>query len=256
MGNNSMQDGQNWQYSYCGHWQVLQKRQNFRVLESGEMIHVSEHGDIGCKIFSIACLNLKCKKLTLKYSLWNIKGYSSSFTSQIKLWSLLPDSIAKPQPEYIPQFIRIDYEEACKIIHLSPKASAVLSRRCLQSMIRDFCNIKENTLHAEIQKLQKKVRNNTIPGITEESIKAFDCIKDIGNIGAHMKLNANVLVDVKLKEAELLIQLIETLFKDWYVTRYDRQKRFQKIKEATANKKQQKQTTNRKAEEKTISREQ
>ena len=251
----TMQDGQSWQCSYCGHRQVLQTGQNFKVLKSFEMIHVSERGNIGFKVFSIACLNLKCKKLTLKFSLWNTpyrSGYRS-FISQIKLWPLLPDSIAKPQPEYIPPFIRIDYEEACKIMHFSPKASAVLSRRCLQSMIRDFCKIEENTLHAEIQKLQKEVRKNAISGVTEESIRAFDCIKTMGNIGAYMKLKANVLVDVEPKEAELLIKLIETLFKDWYIARYDRQQRLKKIKEAVANKKQQKQTTNKKVKEKAIS---
>lgn len=49
-----------------------------------------------------------------------------------------PQSLFKHFPEYIPQTIRQDYEEACAIITLSPKASATLSRRCLQGMIRDF----------------------------------------------------------------------------------------------------------------------
>lgn len=74
-------------------------------------------------------------------------GDSTLNSEPIKVWKLLPDSIAKPQPNYIPAPIRKDYEQACKIADLSPNASAVLARRCLQSMIRDFCNITENTLH-------------------------------------------------------------------------------------------------------------
>ena len=53
----------------------------------------------------------------------------------------MPESDAKPQPEFIPEAIRQDYREACRIRDLSPKASATLARRCLQGMIRDFCAI-------------------------------------------------------------------------------------------------------------------
>ena len=58
-----------------------------------------------------------------------------------------PSSLAQKFPTYIPEAIRHDYEEACAIVDLSPKASATLSRRCLQGMIRDFWSIKENTLY-------------------------------------------------------------------------------------------------------------
>ena len=56
----------------------------------------------------------------------------------VKRWRLIPESDAKVFPDYIPQQIREDYVEASKIKELSPKASATLSRRCLQGMIRDF----------------------------------------------------------------------------------------------------------------------
>lgn len=41
-------------------------------------------------------------------------------------------------PEYIPSAIRSDYMEALSIVDASPKASATLSRRCLQGMIHDY----------------------------------------------------------------------------------------------------------------------
>ncbi|MEI8253036.1 MAG: hypothetical protein WCG25_04765 [bacterium] len=47
-------------------------------------------------------------------------------------WQLLPVSEAKVLPDYIPDPIKQDYYEACRIRDLSPKASATLSRRCLQ----------------------------------------------------------------------------------------------------------------------------
>ena len=45
---------------------------------------------------------------------------------------IYPKSNAKQYPEYVPQSIRKDYQEAFEILNISPKASATLSRRCIQ----------------------------------------------------------------------------------------------------------------------------
>jgi hypothetical protein len=42
----------------------------------------------------------------------------------------------------------------------------------------------------------------------------------LGNIGAHMEADVNVIVDVEAGEAKLLIGLIETLVDEWYVARH------------------------------------
>ena len=67
---------------------------------------------------------------------------------------LQPQSLAKQYPDYVPEPIRNDYEEAWAIVNLSPKASATLSRRCLQNMIRDFWKISKNRLVDEIDALK------------------------------------------------------------------------------------------------------
>ena len=56
---------------------------------------------------------------------------------------IYPASFAVQFPEYVPVQIRSDYEEAYAILSISPKASATLSRRCLQGMIHDFWDIHE-----------------------------------------------------------------------------------------------------------------
>lgn len=68
-----------------------------------------------------------------------------------------PKSSAKQFPDFIPQQIREDYEEAYAIVNLSPKASATLSRRALQGMIRDFHDIKKARLFDEINALEEVV---------------------------------------------------------------------------------------------------
>lgn len=126
---------------------------------------------------------------------------------------LIPRSLAKHFPEYIPKPIREDYEEAYSILNLSPKASATLSRRCLQGMIRDFWGINKSNLAESISCLQDKV--------SPAQWKAIDAIRSIGNIGAHMEKDINVIIDVEPDEAQKLLKLIELLIEKWYIARHD-----------------------------------
>jgi len=129
-----------------------------------------------------------------------------------------PQSLAKRYPEYIPKQIRADYEEACAILFLSPKASATLARRCLQGMIRDFWSISKGSLYDEISELKGKIQ----PDLWD----AIDNLRKLGNIGAHMEKDTSVIVDIDPDEAKLLIDLIELLMKEWYMNREARKKLF------------------------------
>ena len=139
-----------------------------------------------------------------------------------------PQSKAKQYPEYIPQSIREDYEEACAVLHLSPKASATLARRCLQGMIRDFWGIAKATLNAEIAELKGK--------IPADLWSVIDSLRQLGNIGAHMEKDTNLIVDIDPDEAEKLIMLIELLMKEWYINREERKQLFGDILEINAEK--------------------
>lgn len=143
--------------------------------------------------------------------------------SPINSWSLRPQSFAKPLPDYIPIAIKEDYEEACLIQTLSPKASATLARRCLQGMIRDFWKIKPQNLAKEIESIKDKVEPDTW--------EAIDVVRKVGNIGAHMEKDINQIVEVDENEAGLLIGLIEMLIEEWYVSRYERPQRLENIKQ-------------------------
>jgi hypothetical protein len=150
---------------------------------------------------------------------------------------LIPESAAKPQPEYIPESLREDYLEACRIRDLSPKASATLSRRCLQGMIRNFAGIKDATLYKEIEKLNELAKSGDAPkGVSEDSIESLHHVRSLGNIGAHMEKDIDVIIPVDPEEAQILIDLIEILFEEWYVAREKLQTKFAALK-ATAEKK-------------------
>lgn len=124
-----------------------------------------------------------------------------------------PPATAMYLPDYIPQQIREDYLEAVQIADLSPKASATLARRCLQGMIHDFWGIKEKNLNAEITKLKEN--------IPAKQWQAIDALRKIGNIGAHMEKDVEMIVDVDPDEARKLLKVIELLFKNWYIADHE-----------------------------------
>ncbi len=177
------------------------------------------------------CPNDKCKKYTVDIWLGISKKNqfgSYVFGKAINHWRLIPPSRAKVFPEYVPKPIITDYEEACLILDGSPKASATLSRRCLQGMIRNFWGIIRPEDHKgqwrlkeEIEAIKDKVEPDTW--------NAIDSVRKIGNIGAHMEQDINVIVDVDPDEADKLIWLIEVLIKDWYINKHERQAKLLEI---------------------------
>lgn len=124
-------------------------------------------------------------------------------------------------PDYIPEAIRRDYVEACSILDASPKASATLARRCLQGMIRDFWNVKAGNLASEIDLIKDK--------IPADQYKVLNEVRRLGNIGAHMEKDVNMIVDIDPGEAQKLVRLLELLLKDWYIARHEREELYREI---------------------------
>jgi hypothetical protein len=184
------------------------------------------------------CPNKECCQPTLQAELCeteeffvNGSGHRERVIAQHSQWRLLPFGRAKTYPDYIPGVLRDDYAEACLIADLSPKAAATLCRRALQGMIRDFWSVdtKSRRLWDEIKEIKDRVDHGTWEAIV--------ALKDIGNIGAHMEVDVEMVVDVDPDEARLLIDLIESLFEDWYIAREQRNRRNAALKAAAVAKK-------------------
>lgn len=124
-------------------------------------------------------------------------------------------------PDYVPSAIQQDYIEACSIKDLSPKSSATLARRCMQGMIHDFWGINKGNLGAEINALKEH--------IPAKQWAAIDAVRRVGNIGAHMGKDINLITDIEPNEAELLIKLIEYLIQEWYIKRHDEDEMLEEI---------------------------
>jgi len=109
-------------------------------------------------------------------------------------------------------------------------------------MIRDFCGISKHRLIDEINELRERVhQGRSPPGVQPDTVDAIDDVRKVGNIGAHMEADINVIVDVDANEAQILIGLVELLFREWYVARDVRAEGLRKLKSLAAEKTDQKQ---------------
>ncbi|WP_202976811.1 DUF4145 domain-containing protein [Candidatus Oscillochloris fontis] len=126
---------------------------------------------------------------------------------------LFPKFPVKQIPIEIPEKFAVDFREAHDTLSVSAKASAALSRRCLQNLIREQEGITEKTLFSEVDKL---IKSNKLP---KHLAKDLDSIRQIGNFAAHPMKDTNTgeIVEVELGEAEWTLEVLETLLLFYFV---------------------------------------
>jgi len=125
-----------------------------------------------------------------------------------------PKGIARaPLPKEVPDEFAADYKEACLVLADSPKASAALSRRCLQNLLRERAGVKKSNLSDEIE---QAISSKQLPSPLSDAI---DAVRNIGNFAAHpiKSTHTREIVDVEPGEAEWLLDVLEGLFDFYFV---------------------------------------
>jgi hypothetical protein len=72
-----------------------------------------------------------------------------------------------------------DFREAVSVLPVSPKASAALSRRVLQDILREEAGVTESDLNSEIQEV---IDSGKVPSWLGENL---DAVRVVGNLAAH-----------------------------------------------------------------------
>lgn len=116
----------------------------------------------------------------------------------------------------MPPDIGQDYIEACRVLPFSAKASAALSRRCLQTILHKH-GYKARDLAKEIDLLLNEA--DPKKGIPELLRLTVDGIRDFGNFSAHpiTDLTTLQIIDVEPEEAEWCLETVEEMFRHFYV---------------------------------------
>jgi hypothetical protein len=116
-----------------------------------------------------------------------------------------------PIDKAVPADVAGDYKEACLVLTDSPKASAALSRRCLQHLLREKADVKHGNLAKEIEE--------AMGSLPTHLAGAIDGVRNIGNFAAHpiKSEQTGEVVDVEPGEAEWNLDTLEGLFDHYYV---------------------------------------
>jgi hypothetical protein len=128
-------------------------------------------------------------------------GDQHPFIECRRIW---PISANRPAPEGSKAEYSTDYQEAAIVLDFSAKASAALSRRLLQKIIRLEFGITKSRLVDEIDEILKR---KVLPDYLAEDV---DVIRHQGNFAAHPELDTNsgAIIDVSPDEADWSLRVV------------------------------------------------
>jgi hypothetical protein len=163
------------------------------------------------KITGVCCPNCLRLVVTIEsgtYTKESTNHYKFEADSEHVVWPL---QYVRSIPAEVPDDIARDYQEASATLNISPKASAALSRRCLQAVLRNAAKAMQHNLVDQI----KHVRPS-LPSYISDNV---DAIRNIGNFAAHpiKDTASNQIVDVEPGEAEWNLDVLDMLFDFYYV---------------------------------------
>ncbi len=197
------------------------------VQRSGTTLLMDNVG--GPRVFFLTltvCPNRNCRQLHAVLDMYEMKkderGTLTPGAAPIKRWQLIPSTTARQLPEFVPEAVRKEYEQATGVKEISPDAAATLARRCLQAMVRDFWDVREKFLNEELEAARAKIDPDTWD--------AIETVRQTGLIGKHMEKAINLVLDSEPEEPDILLGLIEYLIDEWYIARRQRQERLSKLK--------------------------
>lgn len=154
-------------------------------------------------------------------------------TTKQKEFLVRPKASLRPVcPPEVPKEYTEDYSEACLVISDSPKASASLSRRCLQHILREEAKVKPGNLADEIQQVID------LGALPSHLTQVIDVVRNIGNFAAHplKSEKSGEILPVEPAEAEWNLDVLEALFDFYFVqpamTKKKREALDEKLKEA------------------------
>lgn len=122
-------------------------------------------------------------------------------------------TVRNPPSPLVPKEFVEDYVEASLVLDLSLKASAAISRCCLQNIIHTQAKIVKDNLYDEIEEL---VSSKSLPSFINDQLHA---VRVIGNFAAHPMKSKTTgqIIDVEPGEAEWNLDVVESLFDFYFV---------------------------------------
>ena len=155
------------------------------------------------------CANPTCKELVIRIQ----EGYmvDSEEVQVTTTYRVRPRFSTRTVPDEVEEPFRSDYLEAAAILDVSPRMSAVMSRRVLADVLEKYANQSQFSLKDRIDKFTE---DTTHPSQLRENLHH---LREIADFGAHTQKDDQAeIVDVGRDEAEWTLDLLDRLF-DYFI---------------------------------------
>lgn len=173
----------------------------------GSSDYLGSDEDYAFEVRNCACPACKRKIVQL--------GRSPTYVGIVEWTYVYPKAISRsPIPKEVHDQTLIDsYNQACLVLADSPMASAALSRRCLQHILREKAKVTASDLYKEIDDV---IATGKLPSELESSL---DAIRHIGNFATHPMKSTNTgeIIEVEPGEADWNLEVVEQLMDHYYV---------------------------------------
>ena len=148
-----------------------------------------------------------CEKHIIELKQWQGERLQNQYLAY-------PRAVSRaPVAEQVPARFADEYREACLVLPDSPRASAALSRRCLQNLLREKAGVKASNLADEIQHV---IDSGRLPVHLSDGI---DAVRNIAKFAAHpiKSKRTGEITGVEPGEAEWNLDILEGLFDFYFV---------------------------------------
>ena len=163
------------------------------------------------QVEAVSCPECKGVFLTHAKVEYNTGSAGWIESDQFILW---PRVSSRPpiRPEVPEQYASLA-REAGLILADSPRASAALSRRCLQQLLRNEAKAPANTLYHEVE---WALANADLPSRAKRSLHS---LREIGNMATHPNKgpDSSDYLEVEPGEADWTLDVLDDLFDHYFV---------------------------------------
>jgi len=162
---------------------------------------------LGGRLYVFTCQ--LCGNANIMYEGINFAAGLSSperMANDIEMIQIYPTRKRNKDFVYVDEKYINEYNDACHVLEISPKACAVLCRRIAETILTDECKLK-GTLE---EKIDKFILDKSPPSPLLEYLPS---IRLAGNRGAHEKRDiSGIVVEVEKNDCVILLETIEMLF--------------------------------------------
>lgn len=144
-------------------------------------------------------------------------GIGASGVQPTKWLQVFPTGSSRgPVAAEVPAEIATDYTEAALVLPISPKASAALSRRCLQLVLAKAGYIQKDLSQQIDAVLAEQDTRKALPTGVHSIV---DAVRNFGNFSAHGITDKTTLqiIDVEPHEAEYCLDILDAIFDHYFV---------------------------------------